>query len=83
MNPSNSTDPTNHSSLLSFILGPFFFSRQRRSTIFKLNTHNLKLKATSKNVIPVETEIQKLLTSLDSRLRGSDELGIIRGSFKI
>jgi hypothetical protein len=36
--------------------------------------------ATSKNVIPVETGIQKPLTSLDSRLRGSDKLIIIRGS---
>jgi len=39
-----------------------------------------KLKATSKNVIPVKTGIQKPLTSLDSRLRGSDKLIIIRGS---
>ena len=36
--------------------------------------------ATSKNVIPVKTGIQKPLTSLDSRLRGSDKLIIIRGS---
>jgi hypothetical protein len=38
------------------------------------------LKAASKNVIPVKTGIQKPLTSLDSRLRGSDKLIIIRGS---
>jgi hypothetical protein len=38
------------------------------------------IKATSKNVIPVKTGIQKPLTSLDSRLRGSDKLIIIRGS---
>jgi hypothetical protein len=42
----------------------------------------LKLKATSKNVIPAKAGIHKLLTGLDSRLRGSDELGIIRGSLK-
>jgi|GEM_PF-2705481 len=40
------------------------------------------IKATSKNVIPVETGIQKHLTSLDSRLRGSDKLIIIRGNLK-
>jgi cytochrome c peroxidase len=39
----------------------------------------IKTKATSKNVIPVKTGIQKPLTSLDSRLRGSDKLIIIRG----
>jgi len=33
----------------------------------------------SKNVIPVKTGIQKPLISLDSRLRGSDKLVIIRG----
>jgi hypothetical protein len=38
------------------------------------------LMATSKNVIPAKAGIQKLLTSLDSRLRGSDKLIIIRGS---
>ena len=41
------------------------------------------LKATSKNVIPVKTGIQKPLTSLDSRLRGSDKLIIIRGPLKL
>jgi len=40
------------------------------------------IKATSKNVIPAKAGIQKLLTSLDSRLRGSDKLIIIRASFK-
>jgi hypothetical protein len=40
------------------------------------------LKATSKNVIPAKAGIQKLLTLLDSRLRGSDKLIIIRGSLK-
>ena len=39
-----------------------------------------KFKATSKNVIPAKAGIQKLLTSLDSRLCGSDKLIIIRGS---
>jgi 5,10-methylene-tetrahydrofolate dehydrogenase/methenyl tetrahydrofolate cyclohydrolase len=42
-----------------------------------------KFKATSKNVIPAKAGIQKLLTSLDSRLRGSDKLIINRGSLKI
>jgi hypothetical protein len=41
-----------------------------------------KIKATSKNVIPAKAGIHKLLTLLDSRLRGSDKLGIIRGSHK-
>ena len=41
-----------------------------------------RLKATSKNVIPAKAGIHKLLTLLDSRLRGSDKLGIIRGSIK-
>jgi uncharacterized protein YbaP (TraB family) len=41
------------------------------------------IKATSKNVIPAEAGIQKILISLDSRLRGSDELVIIRGSLKL
>jgi len=36
--------------------------------------------AISKNVIPAKAGIQKLFTSLDSRLRGSDKLIIIRGS---
>jgi hypothetical protein len=43
----------------------------------------MELKATSKNVIPAKAGIQKLLTSLDSRLRGSDKLIIIRGSLKL
>jgi len=38
------------------------------------------MKATSKNVIPAKAGIQNPLTSLDSRLRGSDKLIIIRGS---
>jgi len=37
----------------------------------------------SKNVIPEKAGIQKELTSLDSRLRGNDELRIIRGSLMI
>ena len=41
-----------------------------------------QIKATSKNVIPAKAGIQKRLTSLDSRLRGSDKLIIIRGSLK-
>jgi hypothetical protein len=41
----------------------------------------IKVKATSKNVIPsAKARIHKLLTLLDSRLRGSDKLEIIRGS---
>jgi len=40
----------------------------------------LKIKATSKNVIPAKAGIHKLLTLLDSRLRGSDKLVMIRGS---
>ncbi len=35
---------------------------------------------TSKNVIPAKAGIHNLLTLLDSRLRGSDKLGIIRGA---
>ena len=38
------------------------------------------IKVTSKNVIPAKAGIQKSLIILDSRLRGSDEFGIIRGS---
>jgi hypothetical protein len=40
------------------------------------------IKATPKNVIPSKTGIHKLLTLLDSRLHGSEKLGIIRGSQK-
>ena len=40
-------------------------------------------KVTSKNVIPAKAGIQKPLTSLDSRLRGSDKLIIIRGSLNL
>jgi len=40
------------------------------------------IKATSKNVIPAKAGIQRLLTLLDSRLRGSDESEINRGSLK-
>jgi len=43
----------------------------------------MELKATSKNVIPAKAGIQKLLTSLDSRLRGSNKLIVIRGSLKL
>ena len=42
-----------------------------------------RVKATSKNVTPAKAGIHKLLTLLDSRLRGSDKLEIIRGSLKI
>jgi Surface-adhesin protein E len=45
-------------------------------------TTGLRLKDTSKNVIPAKAGIHKLMTSLDSRLRGSDKFGIIRGSLK-
>jgi len=41
-----------------------------------------KLKTTSKNVIPAKAGIQKRVIILDSRLRGSDKFGIIRGSLK-
>jgi competence protein ComEA len=41
-----------------------------------------KLKVASKNVIPAKAGIQKLLTSLNSRMRGSDKLITIRGSLK-
>ena len=41
------------------------------------------MKVASENVIPVKTGIQKPLISLDSRLRGSDKLVIIRGSLKL
>jgi hypothetical protein len=37
---------------------------------------------TSKNVIPAKAGIQKLLTALDSRLRKSDELMVVRGSLE-
>jgi len=43
----------------------------------------LLLEATSKNVIPAKAGIHKLLTLLDSRLRGNGKLGIFRGSFKL
>jgi hypothetical protein len=39
--------------------------------------------ATSKNVIPTKAGIQKLLTLLDSRLRGSDKSEIYRGYLMI
>ncbi len=39
----------------------------------------VNFKGSSKNVIPAKAGIYKLLTSLDSRLRGSDKFGIIRG----
>ena len=38
------------------------------------------MKGTSKNVIPAKAGIQNLLYLLDSRLRGSDKMTIIRGS---
>ena len=41
-----------------------------------------RFKAASKNVIPAKAGIQKLLTSPDSRLRGSNKLKIIRGPLK-
>jgi hypothetical protein len=43
----------------------------------------MNLKDTSKNVIPAKAGIHKLMTLLDSRLRGSDKFGIIRGSLNI
>jgi len=42
----------------------------------------LRVKATSKNVIPGKPGIQNFLKSLDSCFRRSDEIGIIRGSLK-
>jgi len=44
--------------------------------------HKTLIKATSKNVIPAKAGIQKRVIILDSRLRGSDKFGIIRGSLK-
>jgi len=51
--------------------------------ISKFKVQNPKIKAASKNVIPAKAGIQNPLKSLDSRLRGSDKLIIIRGSLKI
>jgi hypothetical protein len=63
------------------------FNRIYRSTGNSIEVHfvaldNLffNLKDTSKNVIPAKAGIHKLMTLLDSRLRGSDKFGIIRGS---
>jgi hypothetical protein len=42
----------------------------------------VKLKDPSKNIIPAKAGIHKLMALLDSRLRGSDKFGIIRGSLK-
>jgi hypothetical protein len=39
-------------------------------------------KGSSKNVIPAEAGIQNQSKLLDSRLRESDKLGIIRGTLK-
>ena len=47
-----------------------------------MEKRGLKSKATSKNVIPAKAGIHKFLILLDSRLRGSDKLGIIRGCRK-
>ena len=44
---------------------------------------SVNIQATSKNVIPAKAGIQKLMTLLDSRLRGSDELISNRGSLKM
>ena len=41
------------------------------------------LEVTSENVIPAKAGIQKPFTSLDSRLRGSDNSIIIRGPLGI
>jgi len=41
---------------------------------------NRKNKASSKNIIPVETGIYNHLKGLDSRFRGNDRLGILRSS---
>ena len=45
----------------------------------RLALFDLKIKSTSKNVIPAKAGIQKSLTTLDSRLRGSDKLVITGG----
>jgi len=45
-----------------------------------MRNQSLLFMATSKNVIPAKAGIQKLLTSLDTRLSGSDKFIIIRGS---
>jgi len=46
------------------------------------NEYFLSIKGSSKNVIPAQAGIQNYSKLLDSRLRGSDKLGIIRGSLK-
>jgi len=46
----------------------------------RMRNQFLKFKASSKNIIPAKAGIYRFLTLLDSRLRGSDKLGIIRGS---
>jgi hypothetical protein len=43
---------------------------------------NPRIKVPSKNIIPAKAGIQRLLVILDSRLRGSDKLVIIRGILK-
>ena len=45
-------------------------------------THRPYIKDSSKNVIPAKAGIQNKLKLLDSRLRGSDRLEIIRGTHK-
>ena len=55
---------------------------KKRITLILKNDYTDKHKATSKNVIPAKAGIQKRVIILDSRLRGSDKFGIIRGSLK-
>jgi hypothetical protein len=67
-------------------------TRQKRLSNFRPFPPNLRLimteikvifMDTSKNVIPAKAGIHKLMTLLDSRLRGSDKFGIIRGSLML
>jgi len=51
--------------------------------VIRIKITPIRIKATSKNVIPAKAGIQNPLISLDSGLRGSDKLIIIRGSHNI
>jgi hypothetical protein len=59
--------------------GEYRWNRQSGSSALECG----HFKATSKNVIPTKAGIQKLLTLLDSRLRGSDKSEIYRGYLKL
>jgi hypothetical protein len=55
---------------------------ERRSKFIPTGKESIYIKAIFKNVIPAKAGIQKLLRSLDSPLRRSDKLIIIRGFHK-